>query len=62
MKSLLTILLTLFSINSLRAQIDSLAEIRRQINILTEEIEQMKLGAADEEQSYTPSRGLGAAA
>jgi hypothetical protein len=44
------------------AQSDSLREIRRQIDILTEEIERLKLGSVDSDIVYEPSRGLGAAA
>lgn len=40
---------------------DSLKEIRRQIEILTEEIERMKLGEVAE-PAYEPQRGLGPAA
>lgn len=56
--SLVMIMLT----TALYPQSDSLQEIRRQIDILTEEIERMKLGSVDTEINYTPSRGLGAAA
>ncbi len=44
------------------SQIDTLSEIRRQIEVLTEEIERLKLGDVDADPSYTPTRGLGAAA
>lgn len=62
MKTLSIIFALMFTVHSLHAQADSLGEIRRQIQILTEEIERMKLGSADEPADYHPSRGLGAAA
>ncbi|HCA81673.1 MAG TPA: hypothetical protein DEP53_18240 [Bacteroidetes bacterium] len=43
------------------AQVDSLREMQRQLTILTEEIERLKLGEVSE-PTYTPSKGLGAAA
>jgi hypothetical protein len=49
------------AVSAQHAQQDSLNEIRRQIEILTEEIERMKLGAVTDEQ-YQPQRGLGPAA
>ena len=42
-------------------EVDSLKEIRRQIDILTEEIERLKLGEVAE-TAYEPQRGLGPAA
>jgi hypothetical protein len=62
MKTFLRFFFVFTLVHSLHAQSDSLAEIRRQIQILTEEIERMKLGEADEQTDYSPSRGLGAAA
>ncbi len=44
------------------SQSDSLQEIRRQIEILTEEIERITLGSIETDFDYIPARGLGAAA
>lgn len=44
-----------------QARQDSLKEIQRQIDILTQEIEKMKLGEVSE-STYEPARGLGPAA
>ncbi len=56
------ILLLLFIFSTVYSQTDSLQEIRRQIEILTQEIEQLKLGEVESETPYSPTRGLGAAA
>lgn len=53
---------TLFFYSTLFSQTDSLQEIKRQIDILTQEIEQLKLGEEITETPSTPTRGLGAAA
>lgn len=52
----------LFIFSTAFSQTDSLQEIRRQIEILTQEIEQLKLGEVSSDVNYTPTRGLGAAA
>lgn len=44
------------------SQHDSLQEIRRHIEILTEEIERIKFGSVDPDISFEPTSGLGAAA
>lgn len=56
------ILLLLFIFSTVYSQTDSLQEIRRQIEILTQEIEQLKLGEVESVTPYSPTRGLGAAA
>lgn len=60
-KSYLTLLL-MFLFSTAHSQTDSLQEIRRQIEILTQEIERIKLGEVESEVQYSPTRGLGAAA
>ncbi len=62
MKTNLIVMFILLSILPIFAQQDSLQEIRRQIEILSQEIEQLKLGEAGVETPYQPVRGLGAAA
>lgn len=62
MKFLRILFFTLFPFSTLFSQTDSLQEIKRQIDILTQEIEQLKLGEVATETPSTPARGLGAAA
>jgi hypothetical protein len=57
----LALILATSSLTSQVAREDTLKEIQRQIVILTEEIERMKLGEVAETK-YEPSRGLGPAA
>lgn len=57
----LSLLILSLSAGVLAQPADSLAEIRRQISILTEEIERLKLGAVDE-TVYQSVTGLGPAA
>lgn len=54
--------LTTLVLSIATAQPDSLHEIKRQIEILTQEIERLKLGEVESDVSLSPSRGLGAAA
>lgn len=56
------LLLTAIFLSTAFSQSDSLQEIKRQIDILTQEIERLKLGEVESDFSYAPSRGLGAAA
>lgn len=56
------IVFVLFIFSTAFSQSDSLQEIKRQIDILTQELEQLKLGEVETETPYFPSRGLGAAA
>lgn len=62
MKYLKAFILSMLAVSFCTSQTDSLSEIRRQIEILTSEIEQLKLTEAGAEITYQPSRGLGAAA
>lgn len=59
--STFAILIVNTSVHAQQARQDSLKEIQRQIDILTQEIEKMKLGEASE-TNYQPVQGLGPAA
>lgn len=55
------LILSLGSLAAQEARVDTLKEIQRQIDILTQEIERLHLGEVSE-TAYEPSRGLGPAA